>query len=399
MKSNYKRLGPYIQQVDIRNKDDKRDNLLGVSVSKNFIESIANTVGTNFKRYKVVKKGQFTYIPDTSRRGDKIAVALLEEKEQGLVSQAYTVFEVIDTTTLLPEYLMMWFRRPEFDRYARFISHGSVREIFSWEDMCDVKLPIPPIEEQREIVREYNVIRDRIKLNNQFSQKLEETAKAVYKQWFIDFDFPDENGNPYNSSGGSMELNQELNMEIPKGWKMGVLSDIAHITMGQSPSGESYNDEGKGMVFYQGRSDFGFRYPRVSTYTTSPKKISKEGDILLSVRAPVGDLNISLEECCIGRGLASLSSKHECNSYLFYLMKTYQPQFDSSNKEGTVFGSLNKDTLNGLTVVYSEEYIRKFEEIVSVIDNQIKIYSEQNNKLISLMELLNSKMSNQRSSL
>lgn len=129
MKSNYKRLGQFIRQVDVRNSEGKEENLLGVSVQKKFIPSIANTVGTDFKKYKVVKKGQFTYIPDTSRRGDKIGIALLEDYEEGLVSNVYTVFEIIDEKQLIPEYLMLWFSRPEFDRYARFKSHGSVREV------------------------------------------------------------------------------------------------------------------------------------------------------------------------------------------------------------------------------------------------------------------------------
>lgn len=229
MKSNYKRLGPYIREVDLRNKEGKRDNLLGVSVSKVFINSIANTVGTDFTKYKVVKKSQFTYIPDTSRRGDKIGIALLEDKEEALVSQAYTVFEIIDTESLLPEYLMMWFRRPEFDRYARFISHGSVREIFSWEDMCDVELPIPSIAKQKEIVKEYDVLVDKIKLNNDIIKKLEETVQVIYKQWFVDFEFPDENGKPYKSNRGEMELNKEFDKEIPLGWEVTELGNIIEI--------------------------------------------------------------------------------------------------------------------------------------------------------------------------
>lgn len=188
MKSNYKKIGKYIEQVNIKNIKKLEINLLGVSVSKVFIPSIANTVGTDYSKYKVVKKNQFTYIPDTSRRGEKIGLALLDDLNEGLVSQAYTVFEVNDKNKLSPEYLMMWFKRPEFNRYARFISHGSVREIFSWEDMCNVSLPIPSIEKQKEIVKEYNVVQNRIDINNKLITKLEETAQAIYKHWFVDFD-------------------------------------------------------------------------------------------------------------------------------------------------------------------------------------------------------------------
>lgn len=172
MDTEYKKLGQFIRQVDVRNNNGKEENLLGVSVQKKFIPSIANTVGTDFKKYKVVKRGQFTYIPDTSRRGDKIGIALLEDYDEGLVSNVYTVFEVIDTNKLCPEYLMLWFSRPEFDRYARFKSHGSVREIFDWDEMCNVELPVPDIKKQLNIVRAYKAITDRIELKRQINDKL-----------------------------------------------------------------------------------------------------------------------------------------------------------------------------------------------------------------------------------
>lgn len=172
MKSNYKKLGKYIRQVDVRNSEGKEDNLLGVSVQKKFIPSIANTVGTDFTKYKVVKKGQFTYIPDTSRRGDKIGIALLEDFNEGLVSNVYTVFEVVDENQLIPQYLMLWFSRPEFDRFSRFKSHGSVREVMDWDEMCNVQLPIPSYEEQLEIVKSYKAITYRIALKKQINDNL-----------------------------------------------------------------------------------------------------------------------------------------------------------------------------------------------------------------------------------
>ena len=183
MKEGYRFLGEYIRQVDIRNKEGKKENLLGVSVQKQFIQSIANTVGTDFTKYKVVKKGQFTYIPDTSRRGDKIAIALLEDYEEGLVSNVYTVFEVIDTEKLLPEYLMLWFSRPEFDRYARFKSHGSVREVMDWEEMCKVELPVPDIEKQRKIVKAYKTITDRIDLKQKINDNLATQALTLFSDF------------------------------------------------------------------------------------------------------------------------------------------------------------------------------------------------------------------------
>lgn len=187
MKSNYKQLGQFIRQVDVRNSEGKEENLLGVSVQKKFIPSIANTVGTDFKKYKVVKKGQFTYIPDTSRRGDKIGIALLEDDEEGLVSNVYTVFEIIDEKQLIPEYLMLWFSRPEFDRYARFKSHGSVREVMDWDEMCKVELPVPPYEKQKEIVDGYKAITERIALKQKINDNLEAQANAIFSSSAPDF--------------------------------------------------------------------------------------------------------------------------------------------------------------------------------------------------------------------
>lgn len=183
MKSKYKRLGQYIRQVDVRNTEGKEENLLGVSVQKKFIPSIANTVGTDFTKYKVVKKGQFTYIPDTSRRGDKIGIALLEDYEEGLVSNVYTVFEVIDEKQLIPQYLMLWFSRPEFDRFARFKSHGSVREVMDWDEMCNVELPVPTYEEQIRIVESYKTITDRIALKQQINDNLDAQMRAYFKEF------------------------------------------------------------------------------------------------------------------------------------------------------------------------------------------------------------------------
>ena len=191
MKEGYRLLGDFIRQVDVRNTDGKEENLFGVSVQKMFIPSIANTIGTDFTKYKVVKRGQFTYIPDTSRRGDKIGIALLMDYDEGLVSNIYTVFEVKDENELLPEYLMLWFSRTEFDRYARFKSHGSVREIMDWDEMCKVELPVPSIEKQRSIVKAYNTITDRIELKRKINDNLEAQTQALFDELFLRDGMPD----------------------------------------------------------------------------------------------------------------------------------------------------------------------------------------------------------------
>lgn len=205
MTAEYHRLGDYIREVNVRNRELKVTELLGVSVEKNFFPSIANTIGTDMSNYKIVQKRQFVYIADTSRRGDKIAVALLEDCDEAIISQAYTVFEVVDCKKLLPQYLMMWFRRPEFDRYARFHSHGSAREVFDWEELCDVQLPVPSIDRQREIVSEYETLTRRIRLNEQMIEKLEATAQALYRHTFVD------NIDKRN---------------LPQGWHLGTIGDF-----------------------------------------------------------------------------------------------------------------------------------------------------------------------------
>ena len=247
MSSNYKKLGDYIQPVNRRNTDLKVETLLGVSIQKILMPSIANTVGTNMKTYKIIKKNQFAYGPVTSRNGDKISIALLQDFDEAIISQAYTVFEVVDTEKLHPEYLMMWFRRPEFDRYARFKSHGSARETFDWDEMCEVELPIPSIEKQREIVKEYNTVTKRIKLNEQINQKLEETAQALYKHWFVDFEFPNKEGKPYKSSGGEMVYNEELDKDIPKGWSLELMSEVIPVKDGTHDSPKPV-DEGLSLI-------------------------------------------------------------------------------------------------------------------------------------------------------
>lgn len=225
MKSSYRKLGQYVRQVDVRNTEGKEDNLLGVSVQKMFISSIANTVGTDFTKYKVVKKGQFTYIPDTSRRGDKIGIALLTDYDEGLVSNVYTVFEVIDKHKLIPEYLMLWFRRPEFDRFARFKSHGSVREVMDWDEMCKVELPVPSYEKQKQIVDSYKTIIERIALKQKINDNLVAVgAASIHK----------------NVGKGALINLTEAEMDrltFPKGVKVQTVSEFcADTKSGSTPS-------------------------------------------------------------------------------------------------------------------------------------------------------------------
>lgn len=210
MRSNYKMLGNYIQMVDVRNRGGEIDYLLGVSINKQFIPSIANIVGTDLSNYKIVRTGQFAYGPVTSRNGEKISIALLKDKDC-IISSSYTVFEVINKEELDPEYLMLWFSRPEFDRYTRYMSHGSVREIFGWDEMCKVELPVPPIEKQRGIVKAYQAIANRIALKRKMNENLEATAQVIYKKLFIE----------------SIDITN-----LPEGWHLYNLGDVAVLNAG-----------------------------------------------------------------------------------------------------------------------------------------------------------------------
>lgn len=409
MKLNYKRLGPYIQQIDIRNKDDKRDNLLGVSVTKEFIKSIANTVGTDFTKYKIVKKNQFTYIPDTSRRGDKIAIALLENDEEGLVSPAYTVFEVSETDKLLPEYLMMWFKRPEFNRYARFISHGSVREIFSWEDMCDVELPIPSIEDQRKIVKEYNVIEDKIRLNNKLILRLKEIAEAIYKEYFVDFEFEDKNGKPYKSSGGVMEFNEELDKEIPIGWELTSLKSVCNkIGSGSTPKGgkDSYHNEGIALIRSQNVYDFIFSPEDIAFIDEKQaKKLQnvevKENDILFNITG------VSVTRCCkvpkfilparVNQHVMIIrpDNKYNLSHYLLCLLcySSNKSKLLGISQSGSTREAITKSEIEDFNILLPPNGILKnFDKRLGTVIDLVEVKVLQNEKLGNLSKLLLSRL-------
>lgn len=364
MRTDYKVLGDYIRLVDQRNKDLSVTNLLGVSIEKRFIPSIANIVGTDLSNYKIVRTGQFAYGPVTSRNGEKISIAYLDS-DDCIISSSYTVFEVTKKEELDSEYLMLWFSRPEFDRYARYKSHGSVREIFDWNELCMVELPVPAIEEQRNIVKAYKAITDRIALKKQINDNLEAQAYAIYKE------------------------------TIGKREKDAKLSDIANITMGTSPEGESFNPDGNGSVFYQGRTDFGFRFPTVRLFTTEPKRFADKNDILMSVRAPVGDINIAKEDCAIGRGLAALKPKDGNYSFLYYTMMALNFELKKFNDEGTVFGSITKDDLYELQVVSASPEIRAiFERQVAPIDKVISDNETEIEQLLGMKSIILSCLTN-----
>lgn len=255
--------------------------------------------------------------------------------------------------------------------------------------LSKIELKLPDKETQDSIFSLLFSLDKKIALNKQINARLEEMAKTLYDYWFVQFDFPDANGKPYKSSGGEMVFDETLKREIPKGWEVKSLNQVADIVMGQSPDGASYNLEQKGTIFFQGSTDFDWRFPNVRQYTTSPTRFAQKGDILLSVRAPVGDLNISPFECCIGRGLAALRSKSGNNSFLFYVMKYFKTVFERRNTEGTTFGSITKDDLHSLKLVApADNVLEKYNEIASKYDEMIFIRSQQNHQLTQLRDFL-----------
>ena len=255
----------------------------------------------------------------------------------------------------------------------RHTSPDKIKECTVW---------IPSLDVQKRIGRILTDIDNKIAINRQINDNLEAMAKQLYDYWFVQFDFPNEEGKPYKSSGGAMVWNEKLKREIPQGWSNGVLSDVANITMGQSPDGSSYNEDGEGIIFYQGSTDFGLRFPDIRQYTTSPSRYANKGDILMSVRAPVGALNIANNDCCIGRGLSALSSKIGSMTHLYYLMNDFRLKFEGMNSAGTTFGAITKDELFSLPVIIpTKSVISEFEQVCEPIFDKQMIIGEEINAL------------------
>lgn len=277
----------------------------------------------------------------------------------------------------------------EFYKYALQVAHGSTIKNLAPEQIAEYCFIAPEKEDQEKIASALKCLDDKITINKQICSELEAMAKTLYDYWFVQFDFPDENGRPYRSSGGEMVWNEQLKREIPKGWTVGKLCDIANITMGQSPAGESYNEMGEGTIFYQGRTDFGLRFPTPRMYTTAPTRFAKKGDILLSVRAPVGDLNLAMEPCCIGRGLAALNSKIGSQMHLFYTLSGFKQTFDIMDGNGTTFGSITKDILFDMSVVIpTNPLLCEFEKHIKPIETKIQVCEQENRELTKLRDCL-----------
>ncbi len=411
MQSNYKQLGDYIQPVEGRNTELRDIPLMGLSINKVFIPSIANTIGTNMSTYRIVKRKQFGYGPVTSRNGDKITIALFEDYDEALISQAYIPFEVKDTNELDPEYLMMWFRRPEFDRYARFKSHGSAREIFDWKEMCNTLLPVLHIDKQREIVKEYNTIQNRIALNQQLIQKLEQSAQAIYKQWFVEFEFPDENGKLYKSKGGEMVWCEELGKEIPKGWRTGSLNELVEIIDGDRgtnyPGIEEMFDNGFCLFLNAGNvTKIGFDFSETKFITKEKDKKLRKGklkrnDIVLTSRGTVGNVAyyseaILFNHIRINSGMVIMRAKDfsESTIFIYSMLRNSEVKISIENYlSGSAQPQLPiKDLIKIPILIPENKRIISFSKLSMKVQIHIDRIKIQNSKLEEFKNLLLSKL-------
>jgi type I restriction enzyme S subunit len=379
MKSNYKPIGDYIQPVDERNTDLQDLPLMGLSISKQFIPSIANTVGTDMKMYKIVSKNQFTYIADTSRRGDKIAIALSDEHDQILVSQAYTTFAIIDTEKLLPEYLMMWFRRSEFDRYARFHSHGSVREIFDWQELCETPIPVPSITTQRQTVAEYNAVQNCINQNKALIEKLEQTAQAIYKEWFVD------------------KVDRK---NLPCGWKMTTVNFFCiDMKSGGTPSrtkNEYWNShdvpwiktsEIKNNIVIQSEefiSNEGFK-------NSTAKSLPKDTVLMSMYGVNAGEIGILKFEATTNQACCGMICENPQQSAYLYYHLLHKQEFIASQAIGGAQENLSKDFIAKIEIIKPTDEVLNQSVFKVIVDNK-EILTRESQKLEQLKTILLSRL-------
>lgn len=267
--------------------------------------------------------------------------------------------------------------RSLWQRFKNYEGQSTTLSILNKRQFSEIKILIHEDKAvQTKIANVLSSLDNKIELNEKINQNLEAQAQAIFKSWFVDFE-PFKNGKFVDSELG----------KIPEGWRVGRLSDICDIKMGQSPSGESLHINSDGAIFFQGRADFGSRFPKNRLYTSEPRRMAKEGSILLSVRAPVGDINIAMDSCCIGRGLASIHSRNQ--SFLYYLLQSLRRLFDMYNGEGTVFGAINRDSLRNIKILIPKsEIICEFERIANQIDNNIKNNELQSRRLSQLRDTL-----------
>lgn len=359
---SYRKIGEIIQLVDQRNKDLAINTLVGLSINKKFIPSVANTIGTDMSNYKIIRKNQFACSTMQVRRDKKMPVALLKDLEIAIVSQAYPVFEVVDENSVLPEYLMLWFTRSEFDREACFHAVGGVRGSLEWEDFSTMELPIPSIEKQREVVAQYEAVANKIKVNEAICEKLEAAAQALYKHWFVDFEFPNENGQPYKSSGGVMVYNQELEKEIPEGWEVGLLSDLITVKYGKD-----YKHLSKGEIPLFGSGGI-MNYVNETLYNKPSVLIPRKGSLnnILYVKTPFWSVD------------TMFYTIPKIENTLIYVFNVLSKMDFNSLNVGSAVPSMTTEYLNSMQILIPKKNtlktfdyeLNQLEDYKTIINNQ-----------------------------
>ena len=361
--TTYQRLGNYIREVNVRNRELKVTKLVGLTIDKAFIPSVANVIGTDLSNYKVIRREQFACSLMQVSRDGKMPVAMFEEDE-GIMSPAYPMFEVIDKTELLPKYLMMWFSRSEFDREASYYAVGGVRGSLTWEDFCNMRLPLPSIERQREIVSEYETLTNRIHLNEQMIQHLEATAQALYRKMFVD------------------NIDKE---NLPVGWRRGTLREIATLKAGGDKPKEF--SEKKTEVYNIPVYANGIENKGIFGYTTKP--IVKTKSITISARGTIGYCFLRKQPYVpIVRLVVIIPNNEIATQYLYY-------HLNSSNIKGSgsVQSQLTVPDMEGKDIIIPpHQLIQEFNDKVEVIDKVIEMREQENSKLTELQSLLLAKM-------
>ena len=377
--TTYKRLGDYIRPVDVRNRELKVNLSQGICNAKYFQNP--KQVAENPETHKIVGTGQFAYNRATTRNGDKISIALREGPDC-TVSSAYQVFEIVDENKLNPRYLMMWFKRPEFDRYAIYYSHGSAHEFFEYEAMCDVMLPVPSIDRQREIVSEYETLSNRIRLNEQMIANLEETAQALYRKMFVD--------------GVDKE-------NLPEGWKTGTIGDLGDVVGGATPSTENPTLWCENGISWLSPADLSKQKTKFISkgtkditelgYNSCSTKMLPKGSVLFSSRAPIGLMAITSKELCTNQGFKSIIPKEQIGlEYVYYYVLSIRDKIAEENT-GSTFDEVSGQIMKAYSAIIPPTSITKeFSNLLEPVFNLQYNIEQENLKLTELQSLLLAKM-------
>jgi type I restriction enzyme S subunit len=331
-----------------------------------------------------------------SRRTNPGVTAFVPEDLEFALGQNLVLLRS-DGRTVYPPFLRWLVRGPAWwGQIEQFLNVGAVFDSLKCADVPNFRLPIPPLAEQRRIADILGALDDKIVLNRRMSETLEASARALFKSWFVDFD-PVRAKAEGRGSGLPHRLDRDILDSfvdsgagpVPAGWSMTTLGTACSLTMGQSPPGDTYNESGEGLPFYQGRADFGFRFPRRRVYCTAPTRFARAGDTLVSVRAPVGDINMATEDCAIGRGVAAVRHRSGSRLYTYELLRSKREDFDHFEGEGTVFGSINRRDFEAmLCVAPPPSLVDEFDARVGDVDRRVEACERERLTLTALREAL-----------